>query len=322
MSDEKDMLRVLGDGHVRLVEAMGNDLSIVRSARVSYNAEWRAGEDESKDEKLIRYLYNNRHTTPFESVVFTFEVKAPIFVFRQWHRHRTWSYNEISARYTELPEDFYVPKARLIGVQDTRNKQARTITEDYGKAYEIDLDKEYWEYLHGMGINRVHIHPMKQPHEDLIRYSEFKIVSFDHPLRPNAIMISVADDDNKSVDISDWLPMIDESRKEAKDHHTTISYYRTMARSSFTAYRKLLEEGWPRELARSILPVSTYSRMFATVDLHNLFHFLRLRLDAHAQYEIRCYAYAMFLLMQKVVPVASSAFLESMKFDVGGLDVR
>jgi thymidylate synthase ThyX len=84
------MFNVLNHGYVRLVDSMGSDLSIVRSARVSYDAEWRAGEDAGKDAKLINYLLKNHHTSPFESVVFTFEVKAPIFVFRQWHRHRTW----------------------------------------------------------------------------------------------------------------------------------------------------------------------------------------------------------------------------------------
>src|ERR1700679_529198 len=120
------MIKLLNHGHVRLVESMGNDLSIVRNARVSYDAEWRAGENEGKDEKLIAYLLKNKHTSPFESVTFTFDVKAPIFVFRQWHRHRTWSFNEISARYAELPEEFYVPEIQYITQQSTSNKQMRT----------------------------------------------------------------------------------------------------------------------------------------------------------------------------------------------------
>src|SRR5882672_11447942 len=98
-----EKIDVLDHGYVRLVDHMGGDLSVVRAARNSYDAAWRAGLDEGGDAKLIRYLYRNRHTTPFEAVTFTFEVCAPIFVFRQWHRHRTWSYNEVSARYTELP---------------------------------------------------------------------------------------------------------------------------------------------------------------------------------------------------------------------------
>lgn len=120
-------INVLDHGFVRLVDWMGSDLSVVRNARVSYDAAWRAGEDKGSDAKLINYLYNNGHNTPFESVSFTFEVRAPIFVFRQWHRHRTWAFNEVSARYKELPEEFYIPKPHLIGKQNPDNKQMRNI---------------------------------------------------------------------------------------------------------------------------------------------------------------------------------------------------
>lgn len=119
------MINVLDHGFVRLVDSMGSDLSIIRSARVSYDAEWRTGEDEGKDEKLIRYLWKNNHVSPFESVTFTFEIAGPIFVIRQWQRHR-WSYNEVSARYSELPEEFYVPEPRHITTQSSNNKQMRT----------------------------------------------------------------------------------------------------------------------------------------------------------------------------------------------------
>jgi thymidylate synthase (FAD) len=114
MTDKIEVLPCHGKdpGFVRLVESFGNDLSIVRSARVSYNSDWRGpddGETSDKDAKLINYLWTHKHTSPFESVSFTFEVKAPLFIFAQWHRHRTWKYNQISARYTELDEGFYVP---------------------------------------------------------------------------------------------------------------------------------------------------------------------------------------------------------------------
>lgn len=122
-----NMLPVLDHGFVRLVDSMGNDLNVVRSARVSYDAAWRTGENEGSDKKLIKYLWDNQHTTPFESVTFTFEIKAPIFVLRQWHRHRTQSYNELSARYRELPEEFYLPMPTLIGVQAKNNKQGRDL---------------------------------------------------------------------------------------------------------------------------------------------------------------------------------------------------
>lgn len=101
------------------------DLEIVRAARTSYNADWRAGEDEGKDEKLIHTLWKRKHTTPFESMSFSFEIQAPIFVFRQWHRHRTQSYNEVSARYTELPDLFYLPDADQVRAQSLANKQGR-----------------------------------------------------------------------------------------------------------------------------------------------------------------------------------------------------
>lgn len=218
---------VLDHGFVRLVDHMGDDLSVVRSARVSYDAEWRTGEDAGKDEKLIRYLMRNKHTSPFEAVTFTFEVKAPIFVFRQWHRHRTWSFNEVSARYSELPGEFYIPELDQITTQSKDNKQMRT--------KERNTQDRYIQ-VNMLGCNR----------------------------------------------------------------------------NAFATYKEMLKSGCPRELARSVLPVATYSHMFATVDLHNLFHFLRLRLHEHAQYEIRVYAEAILDLIKPIVPVSLSAFKETL----------
>lgn len=217
-----DRIDVLDYGFVRLVEFMGNDLSVVRAARVSYDAAWRAGENEGSDARLINYLWMHKHTTPFESVEFQFEVKAPIFVFRQWRRHRTWSYNELSARYRELPEEFYVPEPALIGKQSASSKQARDIG--------------------------------------------------------------------------------------AETDGVSSSMIRLACEAGFGIYRDLLARGVPRELARSVLPVATYSHMFAKVDLKNLFHFLTLRSDAHAQYEIRVYAEAMLQLIEPIVPACVSAW--------------
>jgi thymidylate synthase (FAD) len=216
-----EKIDVLDHGFVRLVDHMGSDLSVVRAARVSHDAAWRAGEDAGKDAKLIRYLWKHHHTSPFEAVVFTFEVMAPIFVLRQWHRHRTWSFNEVSARYTELPEAFYVPKAEHVGTQSKDNKQGR------------DLD------------TRDAISP------DIIRAS---------------------------------------------------------CEKSFHTYRMLIADGVPRELARSVLPLATYSHMFATVNLLNLLKFCTLRSDAHAQYEIRVYSDAMITLVKPIVPVCVQAW--------------
>lgn len=220
-------IKLLDHGHVRLVEAMGSDLSIVRNARVSYDAEWRTGEDEGKDAKLIDYLVKNRHTSPFEAVLFTFDIKAPIFVFRQWHRHRTWSFNEISARYAELPEEFYVPAVEQITTQSTSNKQMRT----------------------------------------------------------------------------------DIANRAAQDIQACIRFH---SEAAFNAYRQMLTADCPRELARAVLPVGTYSHMFATVDLHNLMHFLKLRLHPHSQYEIRVYAEAILQLIEPVAPIAVAAFRRHM----------
>jgi len=228
------MIKLLDHGHIQLVDSMGSDLSIVRNARVSYDADWRAGEDSGSDTRLINYLYNNDHNTPFEAVTFTFDVKAPIFVFRQWHRHRTQSFNELSARYRELPEEFYIPEPHLVGIQNADNKQMRD-----------PLTKEEFNNL--------------PPNEKIV--------------------------------IDDYLHVMRKHNKHA-----------------FKIYRVMLEGGMPRELARSVLPVATYSHMFATVNLNNLFKFLGERMHSHAQYEIRVYAEAMLELVRPIVPVAVAAF--------------
>lgn len=217
-------INILDHGFVRLVDHMGNDLSVVRAARVSYDAAWRAGEDQGSDKKLIKYLWNNSHTSPFESVQFTFEVKAPIFVFRQWHRHRTWSFNELSARYKELPTEVYYPESNIIGEQSKNNKQGRQ---------DSDINRE----------------------EDLKLYEN-------------------------SID------------------------------TSFKTYKKLLKNNWPRELARNVLPLATYSHMFASVNLLNLFKFITLRDHSHAQYEIREYAKGLSQLIAPIVPICLEAFNE------------
>lgn len=200
------------------------DLEIVRNARVSYDSDWRTGDDTGKDEKLVNYLYKNKHTSPFEAMVFTFEIKAPIFVIRQWHRHRTWSYNEVSARYTELPEEFYVPEKLL--KQGTGNKQMSA---------EENIDNE------------------------------------------NVALYAM------------WLHNVE----------------------AFNLYRELLLQGVSRELARTVLPLSTYSRFFGTVNLHNLFKFCSLRLHPHAQPEIQVYARALLDLVKPICPIAVQAFEEN-----------
>lgn len=216
------MIKCLDHGFVRIIDHMGNDLSIVRAARVSYDAAWRAGENEKSDERLINYLWKNNHSTPFEAVTFTFEIKAPIFVFRQWHRHRTWSYNELSARYKELPEEYYLPSVEIVGEQSESNKQGR--------------------------------------------------------------------------------------QRSTRDRALDLYHYSTYCKQAFGEYKRLLDNGWPRELARMVLPLSTYSHMFATVNLLNLFKFLTLRSHEHAQYEIQIYSHAILELIKPIVPVSVKAW--------------
>lgn len=226
------LIEVLDHGAVRLIDFMGNDLSIVRNARSSYDAAWRAGQNRASDQRLIKYLLTHGHNTPFESCAITFEIRAPIFVFRQWHRHRTQSYNELSARYKELPETFYVPEANQITTQSEDNKQMRT------------------------------------------------------------------DVQNKWAHIIRW--MIKRSNK-----------------NSFLVYHALLKMGCPRELARSVLPVGTYSHMFATANLHNWYRFLGERLHPHAQHEIQVYAEAILEVLTELYPVATQAFKYNLYNKIG-----
>lgn len=217
-----EIKKVLNAGSVALVEHMGNDLSIVRAARTSYAAEWRTGEDEGKDAKLINYLVEHYHTSPLEAVTLTFDVKLPIFVARQWMRHRTQSYSEISARYAELPEEFYIPEISQITTQSSSNKQMRT-----------DEVNKHAEVLQGM-----------------------------------------------------------------------VSQQCSQA---FETYRQMIAMGMPRELARGVLPVNTYTHFFCTMNFLNLMKFIKLRSHAHAQYEIRVYSDAMLELARKVAPVTVAA---------------
>ena len=207
------MTKVLDHGKIEPIDPMGNDLSISNAARV-LKEEWR----ELEDPKLIKYMLKHGHTSPFEHVTFTFYVKAPIFVIRQWHRHRTWSFNEVSGRYTRLPKEQYLVKQSQIGTQSTTNHQSRDFNEN---PYSTDI-------------------------QEIIEYC-------------NAIV--------------------------------------------YDKYDELLHLGCPRELARTVLNFNQYTEMYATVDLHNLLHFLKLRDDEHAQYEIQVYAQAIKDLIRPVVPV-------------------
>lgn len=217
---------VLDHGFVHLIDFMGEDTSVIRAARTSYDAEWRAGEDEGSDAKLINYLWKHRHTTPFEAAIFAFEVKAPIFVFRQWHH--TFGYKELSVRYEKLPEEFYLPQIEQIGTQSTSSKSARD-TQEFGDMNTLDLRTKQ------------------------------------------------------------------------------IAQAKAMMEASFAQYRQLLADGWPQELARSVLPVAAYSHMLCTVSLLNLMEFFSLRSHEHGEYEMRVYSDTMKELIRPIVPVCLEA---------------
>lgn len=239
---ENKTVNVLDKGFVKLIDCMGNDTSIAKSARVSYSKGTKTVQD---DENLIRYLWRNKHTSPFEMVTFTFHIKLPIFVSNQWVRHRTWSFNQISGRYSEMPDEFYVPDESKVTKQNPANKQGGT--------------DEYVEFS-------------QMPDEAVRHFTEIEYK-------------------NSVAPLFSWEKEFMSSQK--------------VLREQYEAY---INSGMRRELARINLPLSQYTEMYATVDLHNLLHFLRLRLDHHAQYEIRVYAEAILTLIKDVVPIAVRAF--------------
>ena len=216
--------KVLDHGFVRLVDYMGSDAAIVQAARVSYGE---GTKKVSEDRALIRYLMRRRHTSPFEMVEFKFHVKLPIFVARQWIRHRTANVNEYSGRYSVMKEEFYIPEAKDVRFQSTVNKQSRSEEE-----VPDELKRRFIDFL-------------KRTHA-----------------------------------------------------------------ASYEEYERLIDEGLARELARIGLPLSLYTEWYWKIDLHNLFHFLRLRLDPHAQLEIRQYAHVMADMVKVVCPMAYEAFMD------------
>lgn len=234
------LIKCLDKGFVRLIDYMASDSAIVQKARVSYGAGTKSVSD---DTGLIRYLVRNKHTSPLEGCVFKFHVKAPLFVIRQWQRHRMWSYNELSGRYSEMKDEYYVPLESNVTFQNPDNKQGGT-------------------------DNQVKITNCKNP-EDFI-------------------------DGGFVGEAEDWFTFSQQFKNE-QDILTGN-------------YNNYLKTGMRKELARINLPLSLYTEMYATVDLHNLFHFLKLRKDSHAQLEIREYASGLLELIRPIVPIACKAF--------------
>lgn len=219
-----DPFPVLDHGFVRVVDYMGDDAAVVQAARVSYGQGTKAV---SEDRGLIRYLMRHWHSTPFEMCEIKFHVKLPIFVARQWIRHRTANVNEYSARYSIMDREFYIPAPEHLAVQSSNNKQGRgEILDQSTAAFVRDI---------------------------LIRDAEQNFADYE------------------------W--MIDEQGV-----------------------------GLARELARMNLTLNTYTQWYWKTDLHNLLHFLRLRADSHAQYEIRAYAEIMLGILEKWTPLTAEAF--------------
>lgn len=220
-------IKVLDHGFVRVVDYMGDDSAIVQAARVSYG---RGTKKVSEDRGLIRYLMRHRHTTPFEMCEIKYHIRLPIFVARQWIRHRTASVNEYSARYSIMDREFYLPEPEVIAAQSTTNHQGRG-------------DKLSAEQAHGV------------------------------------------------------LSLLRQDAERCYDNYENL--LRPEAEGGY---------GLARELARMNLTLNSYSQWYWKINLHNLFHFLELRIDPHAQYEIRMYAEAMLKTVQAWVPIACEAF--------------
>jgi thymidylate synthase (FAD) len=216
---------VLDHGLVRVIDYMGDDSAIVQAARVSYGA---GTKHVQNDEGLIRYLMRHWHSTPFEMCEIKLHVKLPVFVARQWIRHRTANVNEYSARYSILDREFYIPEPSQLAAQSVVNNQGRG------------------EVLTGEESARV-------------------------------------------------LEMLKSDAARSYDHYTEM-----LSQDG--------QQGLARELARMNLPMNIYTQWYWKVDLHNLFHFLRLRADAHAQYEIRVYADIIAQITKDWLPLAFAAF--------------
>lgn len=231
-----DAIPVLDHGFIRVIDYMGDDSAIVQAARVSYG---RGTKKLNQDAGLIKYLMRHKHTTPFEMCEIKFHLKMPIFVARQWIRHRTANVNEYSARYSVMDNEFYIPKPEQLAAQSTKNHQGR------GE-----------EKLSEDEIARV-IEILKGDSEQCYKHYEELM------------------NENASGE------KLDENKK-----------------------------GIARELARMNLPINIYTQWYWKIDLHNLLHFLHLRADSHAQYEIRVFAQAMLDIVRLWVPVAYEAFMD------------
>lgn len=227
---------VLDHGFVRVVDYMGDDNAVVQAARVSYG---KGTKKVNEDAGLIRYLMRHRHTTPFEMCEIKFHIKLPIFIARQWIRHRTANVNEYSARYSVLGKEFYIPAPEQLAPQSKANHQGRS----------------------GLSLS---------------------------PEESNRVLMLLKND-----------------AEQCYDHYTEML--------NQDAEGNVIDEnrsGLARELARMNLTLNYYTEWYWKIDLHNILHFLSLRADNHAQYEIRAYAEVMLDIIKRWVPISYDAFME------------
>ncbi len=261
---------VLDHGHIRVVDYMGNDDAIVQAARVSYGAGTKTPSD---DRSLIRYLMSHRHSTPFEMCEVKLHVKLPIFVARQWIRHRTANVNEYSARYSILAREFYIPDSEDIMPQSQSNKQGR----------EGGLPGSVSNAMREM--IRQQSEMAYQIYEELHTGSPW----FD----PNG---------------TPWDPWEESPEKQEAQYRAYA-----MAEEGNSPYPEV-GHGMAREMARMVVPPNVYTEWYWKVDLHNLFHFLSLRADPHAQMEIRAYASMICDLVAAWCPNAMQAWEDYVYF--------
>lgn len=253
-----EALPVLDHGFIRVIDYMGDDAAITQAARVSYGA---GTKHVSNDQGLINYLMRHRHTSPFEMCEIKLHVKLPIFVARQWIRHRTANVNEYSARYSVMEREFYLPDADFTQLQKAEKRIEKKAGSEQQSLFE----------------------------------------------QPEAKPTETAAQSTTNM----------QGREQVLDADIVEDHIKTMSRvtsSAFTAYDRLLGDdshpGLARELARAVLPVSTYTQWYWKTDLHNLLHFIALRADSHAQYEIRAYADVLFDIVQKWLPLTAQAFTD------------
>lgn len=295
---EPNYINVLDHGHIGLVDFMGDDMNIVHAARVSYG---RGTKRVNTDRGLIRYLMRHRHTTPFEMCEFMFHVKAPIFVFRQWHRHRTASINEYSGRYSILDDDMYMPERANTATQSTSNRQGREampVTEQEYlailAAIEQVFNDSYATYNYLLGSED---EDTAAPPPDAI--NNRKLWVEESALKAAAeVRKRILEEEGEE----EWTA----ERSEALIEEKMKEYYAANELA-------ILDEEFPglaRELARIVLPLATYSQMYWKANLKNILHFIGLRSDPHAQWEIRQYSDAMLELLRPYVPWAIEAFLD------------